>query len=114
MGRVTCWLGLLLLTHTITAHAQQDRGAVTGTITYPSGALLVGVKVSLANLATNSEFESFTNSDGTYLLPNLPVGSYKLTIQKSGFKNYLRESVGLEVAQVARVDAQMQIGEITE
>jgi hypothetical protein len=112
--KVTCWIALVIIAGAVAANAQQDRGAVTGTVTDPSGALLVGVKVSLVNLATNTASHSITNGDGKYVVPNLPVGSYQLTLQKEGFKNYVRGFLTLQVAQVAREDAEMQVGEVSE
>ena len=94
--------------------AQQDRGTFTGTVTDPAGAVLVGVQVTIVNLATNSRFDSLTNDAGQYRVPNLPVGAYKLSFQDAGFKNYVREAVVLNVAEVARIDVQMQIGVVEE
>src|SRR5262249_30459384 len=51
---------------------------------------------------------------GQYTVPNLPVGRYKITFTKPGFKNYVREDLTLNVAQVARVDVEMQIGVLDE
>ena len=93
---------------------QQDRGTFTGTVTDPSGAVLVGVSVAIVNLATNSNYDSLTNGAGQYTVPNLPIGTYKMTFVKPGFKNYVREFLILNVAQVARVDVQMQIGVVSE
>ena len=94
--------------------AQQDRATFTGTASDPAGAVLVGVQVTIVNLATNSRFDSLTNEVGQYTVPNLPVGTYKLSFQAIGFKNYVREAVLLNVAEVARIDVQMQIGAVDE
>ena len=93
---------------------QQDRGTFTGTVTDPSGAVLVEVKATIVNAATNANYDSATNDAGQYTVPNLPIGTYRMTFVKSGFKNWVREYLTLNVAQVARVDVQMQIGVVDE
>lgn len=96
------------------AFAQQDRATITGTVRDPSGAFASGIRVKVANAETNASYESATNEAGQYTVPNLPVGDYKLTFQGTGLKTLLRESVTLSVAQVVRIDAQMQLGEVSE
>jgi len=96
------------------ARAQQDRATFTGNVSDPSGGPLSGVKIELVNTATNSSYESVTNETGRYSVPNLPVGTYKLTFHAPRFKTYVRESVTLSVTQVVRVDVQMQLGAVTE
>src|SRR5882762_8836663 len=96
------------------ACAQQDRATFTGNVSDPSGAPLYGVQIEVANTATNSSYQSVTNEGGRYSLPNLPVGTYRLTFHAPRFKTYVRESVTLTVAQVVRVDVQMQLGLVTE
>jgi len=93
---------------------QQDRGTFTGTVSDPSGAVLVGVTVAVVNLATNSDYDSLTNEAGQYTVPNLPIGTYRMTFAKAGFKNYVREFLTLNVAQIARVDVEMQIGVVND
>jgi hypothetical protein len=94
--------------------AQQDRATFTGTVKDPSGAAASGVKVKISNAETNASYESVTNDAGQYAVPNLPVGQYRLTFQGSGFKTLVHESVMLSVAQVVRIDAQMQLGAVNE
>ncbi len=96
------------------ALAQQDRATFTGMVSDPSGAPLAGVEVHVANTATNALYESVTNEAGRYVVPNLPVGIYQLSFRRAGFKKHVREAVRLSVAQVARVDVQMQLGVVTE
>src|SRR5712675_1738360 len=96
------------------ALAQQDRATITGSVRDPSGAFASGVKVKVVNAETNASYDSVTNEIGQYTVPNLPVGVYKLTFQGTGLKTLVREFVTLSVAQVARIDAQMDLGEVSE
>lgn len=96
------------------ASAQQDRAAITGKMSDPSGAALAGVAITITNTATNSTYESSSNSEGTYLVPNLPVGSYKLVFKRVGFKTLSRDLISIGAAQVARIDVEMQVGAVNE
>jgi len=96
------------------AFAQQDRGTFNGAVSDQSGAAMAGVRITIVNTATNARYDSLTNDAGQYTVPNLPVGTYKLMYQRSGFKSTVRDTMMLSVAQVARVDVQMQVGSVTE
>jgi hypothetical protein len=94
--------------------AQQDRGTFTGNVRDPSGAVASGISVQVTSTETNAAYESLTNEAGQYTVPNLPVGVYKLTFHAAGFKTLVREPVTLNVAEVVRIDAQMQLGAVSE
>jgi hypothetical protein len=96
------------------AFGQQDRAAFTGAITDPSGAALSGVAIEITNLATNSTYESSSNGDGTYIVPNLPIGDYQLTFRRSGFKTFIRVPLPVAAAEVVRIDLKMQVGPVTD
>src|SRR5688572_25324844 len=93
---------------------QQDRGTFDGIVTDSSGALLPGVKVVVVNKATSGSYDSITNDSGQYRIPNLPVGTYALTFQQAGFKNVVRDSVRLSVADVVRIDVTLEVGAIID
>src|SRR5579862_4861438 len=77
---------LLLFLLANTNHAQQTLGVITGTVTDPSGAAVVGADVKATNIATNLEVSAVTSSNGSFQIPELPAGTYRLTITKEGFK----------------------------
>src|ERR1700722_5198845 len=91
------------------AFAQQDRATITGNVRDPAGAEASGIRVKVVNTQTNASYESATHEAGQCTVPNLPVGQYKLTFRGTGLKTLVRESVALSVAQVARIDAQMEL-----
>jgi hypothetical protein len=93
---------------------QQDRGTFTGTVTDPAGAVIPNVKISITNVQNNSTFNSVTNEAGQYTVPNLPIGQYRIRFESEGFKATVREGLTLNVAQVARIDAAMQVGSVSE
>jgi len=94
--------------------AQTITGALTGTVTDPSGAVIPDVKVTATNRATNLEYNAASNTAGVYNLLFLPVGSYNLSAESAGFKKTVLGPFTLEVNQTARVDIGMQVGEITQ
>jgi hypothetical protein len=69
--------------------AQADRGAISGTVTDPSRAIIPGVQVTATNVDTKVQTTTTTNEVGLYTVLNLPIGKYSVTFMKQGFKTYL-------------------------
>src|SRR5262245_33637205 len=67
-------------------HAQSTNASLTGRITDPSKALIVDAKVAAISTGTSVRYETTTKGSGQYYLANLPPGSYRIEIEKSGFK----------------------------
>ncbi len=97
-----------------TLFAQGTTGRILGRVSDPSGAVLAKVKVSANNDATNVGHEGFTNESGDYVFPDLPVGTYSLTFDLSGFKKIVRHGVALDVNQVLTLNITMQLGATQE
>ncbi|MBX5495099.1 MAG: carboxypeptidase regulatory-like domain-containing protein, partial [Bryobacteraceae bacterium] len=93
------------------ASAQTITGAITGTVTDPSGSVVPGATVTAVNVATNVATEVVTNEAGIYNLLFLPVGEYTLSVTARGFKKANTASFRLEVNQTARVDVRLEVGE---
>jgi len=96
------------------ALAQQDRGTFTGIVTDPAGLAVPNVDITVENVQTGAIYKSRTNELGQYTIPNLPVGRYRLTFEAPGFRTTVRDGLSLSVAQVARVDVQLELGATTE
>jgi len=94
--------------------AQLDRGAITGTVTDNTGAVIPSAKVTIRNANTNASYETVTTSAGEYMMPNLPNGIYDLTFAVSGFKSSIRRNVSLGATEIQRVDATLEIGIVTQ
>src|SRR6266496_2465848 len=103
-----------LLWISLAAYGQLDRGSLTGTVTDPSGSLVPDVKITIRNAANNATYETRTNAAGQYTTPNLPVGNYEVTFQAAAFKKLVRSGVTVRVAEAARIDAELQVGSVTE
>lgn len=96
------------------AIAQQTTASLLGTVTDASGAAMAGVSVKATNLATNAVRETQTDQTGTYSMPSLTAGDYRLTAAHAGFQSQQVNRVTLQVDQTARVDFSMKVGTITE
>jgi hypothetical protein len=97
-----------------TSNAQTTTGAFLGFVTDAQGAVLGGAKVTAINEATGLTRTVTTNSSGEYVIALLPVGRYTLKFEAEKFKQRAVKGVALELNQKAKLDASLEIGEITE
>ena len=105
---------LAVLLFVSAADAQTDRGTITGAVTDPSGAVLVGAKITVVNTATGSSVETSTSGAGLFTVPQLTVGVYRVTIEQAGFKKHVQEGVTVPLGQTVRVEAALQVGEVSQ
>jgi hypothetical protein len=94
--------------------AQTFRGTILGTVTDSSGAVVSGAKVSAKNVGTGLERTTETSADGSYSIPELPLGTYSVTISQGGFQTSLTNDVAVSVASERRVDVQLKTGKASE
>jgi len=94
--------------------AQSTNASLAGRITDPANALIVDAKVAAISADTNIRYEDVTNGSGEYHLANLPPSSYRLEIQKPGFKKVVKPDVILHVQDAQRIDLQMTLGDVSE
>ena len=92
--------------------AQTFRGTILGTVTDPSGAVVTGAKVTAKNVNTGLERTTQTSADGSYSIPELPTGTYTVTISQSGFQTSVTTGVVVNVATERRVDAMLKAGQV--
>ncbi|HYP05829.1 MAG TPA: TonB-dependent receptor, partial [Bryobacteraceae bacterium] len=105
---------LLVLGFVSSAFAQSDTGVLFGVVSDPSARTIVGAAVTLKNNATGATREYITDERGVYFFTFLQPGSYTVQFKASGFKQYQDSSVRVQVAQVLRLDIDMQIGQAKE
>jgi hypothetical protein len=98
----------------IAAYAQSDRGTITGTVLDPGGALIVSAPIEARNVETGALYKTTSTATGNYSLPQLPVGSYELSVTAPGFKRHIRQGLVVEVAQTVRVDVTLEVGSTSE
>src|SRR5579872_4044892 len=92
------------------AFAQSDRGTITGTITDPGGAVVANAPVEARNDGTGAVYPVAASATGNYTIPELPSGTYELTVAVPGFKKFVRTGLIIQAAQTIRVDATLEIG----
>lgn len=102
------------LSFPILLFAQGTTGRILGRVSDPSSAVLAGVTVTLVNQATNVSRNMQTNGSGDYDFVEVPVGTYRLEFDFSGFKKNVRRDVVLDVNQVVTLNMTMQLGESKE
>ncbi|MBI3265305.1 MAG: carboxypeptidase regulatory-like domain-containing protein, partial [Acidobacteria bacterium] len=107
-------IGVLLASGPGVAWAQEFRATITGRVTDPAGLVVPGVAVTARNVQTNEAATSVSTDAGIYTIPFLNPGSYVLTAELSGFKTFNSSPLQLEVGQAARLNIQLQIGDVAE
>lgn len=107
------WLAIPVL-FTGLLQAQVDKATITGTVTDPSGAVIVGASVTVTNVDTRVRYSGETNAAGIYRVAGLPIGNYSAEYEKNGFKKLTHSALTLETAQVAEINVQMVPGAVTE
>ena len=93
------------------AWAQTITGSIRGTVTDPSGAVIAGASVAATNVATGVTTTSHTSKQGEYNIQFLPIGNYTVTVTASGFAKSTIAAFALEIDQIAKVDAKLQVGD---
>lgn len=109
--------GLLALTILLapTAWAQlRIVGAVSGTVTDPTGAVVAGAKVVLKDTQTGIAKEIASTQGGTFLFPDLAVGSYVITVTAAGFKTATLTNISVSTNQTADVRVSLELGAASE
>ncbi len=104
---------MFVLLAAVSLSAQTFRGTILGTATDPSGAVVAGATVTVKNVATGLERTTETSADGSYSLPELPIGTYTVTVTLTGFQTFAANNVTVDVASERRVDAKMRPGQVS-
>src|SRR5262249_41883962 len=100
----------LVLALTAVGLAQVDRSSLNGTVTDPNGGVLPGVKVVGVQNATGLQRTAVTSEDGTYEIPELPVGLYTVTFSHDGFRPLTLANVVQELSKTRTVNVSLKVG----
>src|ERR1700730_12439346 len=87
---------------------------VSGTVTDQSGAAIANAAVSMTETDKHLARTTVTDATGSYTLPNLPVGPYRLEVKSNGFKDYAQSGIELSVNNNIQVNVSMQVGAASE
>jgi hypothetical protein len=93
------------------AISQATLGAITGTVTDPSGAVVSDATVKAVNIATNLEVVAHTKN-GSFQIPDLPAGTYRVTVTKDGFKTETHTTILVFGNRTTTVDTSLVVGSI--
>src|SRR5437016_3791402 len=96
------------------AVAQKDTGAIAGTVKDSSGALVVGAKVTIADVDRGTSLVINTNSQGEYVASPLKVGRYNVTVEKQGFKKASAGPITVNIQERPEVNVTVQVGSLNE
>ncbi len=94
--------------------AQITQGRLSGTVADAQGAILPGVSVTVTSPSLIGGQNTVTQSDGRYMFPSLPSGTYRVVFELSGFQKLTRENVQVTLGQTISVDAQLPIASLSE
>jgi hypothetical protein len=106
-------IGLLVLAPGA-APAQDARGTISGTVVDASKSLVPGASVTATNIAMGTAMSAVTNQDGFFQIPYLIPGAYKVTVELSGFKKWVRETVDVRVADRLELEVALEVGGTVE
>jgi hypothetical protein len=117
-SRRALWFAVCLAAVTLSSasllFAQGTTGRIVGRVTDAAGAVLPNAKITLVNEATSVSRDAKTNENGDYDFIEVPVGTYRLEFDLSGFKKNLRRGVSLDINQVITLNMTMQVGATQE
>ena len=91
-----------------------QEATVIGTVRDQTQAVTPGVAITAVNVNTALTRDVLTNDAGNYTVPNLPVGTYRITAELPGFSTQVAENIKLDVQQTVRIDFQLQVGQVTQ
>jgi hypothetical protein len=92
------------------ANAQQTLGALNGTVTDSSGAVVQAAAVKARAVATNLEVTAQTKADGSFSIADLPIGTYEVTFTKEGFQTADYPQIIVQGNRTTTVNAQLKAG----
>jgi hypothetical protein len=91
----------------------QTTGTILGNVTDSSGAVVPGAKVTAVSDQQGLTRSTTTNGTGSYTLVQIPLGTYTVTVEASGFKRFASTTVAVDADQNVRVDASLHPGQVT-
>ena len=94
--------------------AQSPNGTVSGIVLDPSGGLIVGADVLIINNATGVQYPGKANSEGYYVVPNIPPGTYRIQVSNTGFKTIIKPDIVIHVEDALAINFTLPIGAASE
>src|SRR5713101_5016525 len=96
------------------ANAQVSKGSISGSVTDPQGAAVLGASVRVVSKDTNQAYAAETDSAGLFRLSLLPPGTYRVEVSKQGFRKVVFDSIEVSVGADRGLGAvKLEIGEVS-
>lgn len=113
-ARTLAYLTILLLALGSQMMGQSSRARIVGTVKDPQGAVVAGANVTVTNVSTGVESRAVTDHDGSYQALELPIGAYKVKVERNGFTTAETVAYTLEINQAQRIDVTLKVGAKSE
>ena len=110
----TILVAMLVCAWTCTDTWAQATAQISGAARDQSGAVLPGVEIKVTQSETGITREAVTNETGSYVLPNLPIGPYRLEAMLPGFRTYAQTGIVLEVNSNPVINVALEVGQVSE
>jgi len=95
-------------------HAQTaSTGALSGVVSDPSGAVVPNAEAKVTSMSTGETRVTHTRSDGTFIVPLLPAGDFRITVTAEGFDTAVRTGVRVNVAETTRLNVELSVRTVT-
>src|ERR1043165_8368640 len=107
-------IGLFMSTMISATGWAQSTATISGSVKDMTGAVLPGVEVKVTQTETSVARTTVTNETGSYVLPNLPLGPYRLEAALPGFRTFVQTGITLQVGSSPTVDVVLQVGQVSE
>ena len=107
------FLILVVLSLAVAANAQTFRGAINGTVTDPSGAVVPNAQVKATESATGIDHTTTTTSDGAFAFQDIPLGFYKVIVTATGFPAYSVDKVQVVAGQIYTLQVKLALQQQT-
>jgi hypothetical protein len=109
---VLCFITFVLFINT--GSGQSATGTVSGIVLDPSGGVIAGAEVLIINNATGVQYPGKANSEGYYVVPNIPPGTYRIQVSNSGFKTIIKPDIVIHVEDALAINFTLPIGAASE
>src|SRR5579863_9576721 len=93
---------------------QFTSASLSGVVMDSTNSVVPGAKVTVQNIQTSLSRVTSTGTDGAYLFSALPIGSYRLTVEKQGFSTYVQNGITLDVSQAVKQTVILQTGAVSQ
>ena len=116
-GKIVCWALIVLLFSALAVsnlQAQVNTAVLSGTATDTTGAVIGGAKLEAKNVGTGVSYVGTTDGQGRYSIPELQVGTYDVSAQKSGFQKVVQTGIVLTVGANSVLDFTLKVGRADE